>query len=69
MSLTIILLIVNIKYFILINRLTYIIIVLYFIDLSSLIMKLIKRLRYLLFNTNNNLRTLYFIYYFDFALE
>ena len=69
MSLIIILLIISIKYFILINQLIYIIIALYLIDLNNLITKLTKKLYYFLFSTNNNLRILYFIYCFDFALE
>ena len=69
MSLTIILLIISIKYFILINWSTHTIIALYFLNLSNLIIKLIERLCYFLSGTSNGLRTLYFIYYFDFALK
>ena len=66
---TVILLIINIKYLIFVNWSTQTIIVLYFIDLDSLTIKLTKRLYYLLFSTSNGLRTLYFIYYLNFALE
>ena len=34
---------------------------LYFIDLDRLIINLIKRLRYLLLDTNNDFRYLYFV--------
>ena len=38
-------------------------------DLDNLIIKLTKKLRYLLSSTSNNLKTLYFIYCLDFTLE
>ena len=69
MSSTVILLVINIKCLIFVNRSMQTIIVLYSIDLDSLIIKLTKRLYYLLFSINNSLRTLYFVYCFDFALE